>query len=505
MNLNLILTELLKSYLADKGFVGYQIDSYNNFVKKKFPKLIKSIGTIKPEIPEIGSIKLHFIDGRINEYPTLIEADGFQRTPDKPLLPYECRIRNLTYSAPMFLKIVTEVGGVKSDPVEVYFGDMPVMVKSVLCPLSRMSREELIKAREDPDDPGGYFIINGVERILILIEELAPNKPIIRRTDSNSIIVNCRINSEKEGYIVKHLFEMKKDGIILATFSALHDFPVVILLKALGLENDKLLLNIISDDEEVQEEFLINLYEYQVFSQEEALEKIGEYLKIPQKRLRIERAELLIDRYLLPHIGQTKNDRINKAIFLCKIVERMIKVALKKEDEDDIDHYSNKRVRLAGELFEILFRTILMGKQGVINRMLFNYQKLARRKKLPPLHAVIESNYVTNMIQSAMAVGTWIGNRTGTCQRLERTNLNKSITHMRVVSSPLKSTQEHFEARELHPTHFGKLCIAETPEGQTIGLRKHLAIFAEITFGLSDEEKEKIKDEIKDFIEKDEI
>jgi len=501
MKLNLIFADLLRLYLAEKRFIGYQIDSYNNFVKKKFPKLVKSIGTIKPEIPEIGSIKLHFVDGRINEYPTIIEADGFQRTPDKPLLPYECRIRNLTYSAPMFLKIVTEVGGVKSDPVEVYFGDMPVMVKSILCPLSRMSREELIRAKEDPDDPGGYFIINGTERTLILIEELAPNKPIVRKTDSNNVIVNCRINSEKEGYIVKHLFELKKDGIILATFSALHDFPVVILLKALGMENDEILLKTISDDKEIQEEFLINLYEYQVFSQEEALEKIGEYLKIPQKKLRIERAEMIIDRYFLPHIGQSKSDRIQKAVFLCKVIERMISVALGKEEEDDIDHYSNKRVKLAGELFEILFRTILMGKQGVISRMLFNYQKLARRKKLPPLHAVIEANYVTNMIQSAMAVGTWIGNRTGTCQRLERTNLNKTITHMRVVSSPLKSTQEHFEARELHPTHFGKLCIAETPEGQTIGLRKHLAIFGEITFGISDEEKDKIKEEIKDFIE----
>ncbi|MEM0480710.1 MAG: DNA-directed RNA polymerase subunit B'' [Candidatus Aenigmatarchaeota archaeon] len=501
MNLNLIFADLLKAYIAEKGWVRYQIDSYNDFVERKFPKLVKSIGTVKPEIPELGNVKIHFIDGRVNDYPTLIEADGSQRTPSNPLLPYECRIRNLTYSTPMFLKVVTEVGGVKSDPIEVYFGDLPVMVKSKICPLSRMSREELIKAREDPDDPGGYFIINGTERNLILIEELAPNKPIIRKVNTNNVVVNCRINSEKEGYIVKHLFELKKDGIVLTTFSALHDFPVVILLKALGLENDEVLLNTISQDKEVQEEFLINLYEYPVLTQEEALDEIGKYLKIPQKKLRIERAETLLDKYFLLHVGQTKKDRINKAIFLAKIVERMIKVAIGKEEQDDIDHYANKRVRLAGELFEILFRTILMGKQGVINRMLFNFQKLARRKKLPPLHAVIESNYVTNMIQSAMAVGTWIGNRTGTCQRLERANLNKSVTHMRVVSSPLKTTQEHFEARELHPTHYGKLCIAETPEGPTIGLRKHLAIFSEVTFGIPDEERDKIKEEIIKYIE----
>ncbi|MEM4772891.1 MAG: hypothetical protein QW648_02685, partial [Nanoarchaeales archaeon] len=294
---------------------------------------------------------------------------------------------------------------------------------------------------------------------------------------------------------------LKKNGILLATFSTLRDFPLVILFKALGIESDETLLNLISEDKDVQEEFIINLYEYPITTQEEALDKIGEYLKIPQKRLRKERAEMIIDKYFLLHLGQTKKDRINKAIFLAKIVERMYKVALGKEKEDDIDHYANKRVRLAGELFEILFRTILKGKQGVINRMIFNYQKLAKRGGLPPIHAAIDANFVTNIVQSVMAVGTWIGNRTGTSQRLERTNFNKTLTHLRVVSSPLKSTQEHFEARELHPTHFGKLCLVETPEGPTIGLRKHLAIFSEITFGVSDEEREKIKKLIEEDIE----
>lgn len=502
---NLITSLLLKSYLEENGLVRYQIDSYNDFVLRRFPRLVKSIGTIDPQIPDVD-IKIHFIDARVNEFPVFVEADGVERREKNLLLPYEARIRGLTYSSPMYLKVVTEVSGVKSDPVEIYFGQLPVMVKSVICPLSRMSREELIKAKEDPDDPGGYFIINGVERNLILIEELANNKPIVRKVDQNNIIVNCRVNSEKEGYIVKHLFELKKNGILLATFSALRDFPLVILFKALGIENDETLLNLISADKDVQEEFVINLYEYPITSQEEALDKIGEYLKIPQKKLRKERAEILIDKYFLLHLGQTKKDRINKAIFLAKIVERMIKVALGKEIQDDIDHYANKRLRLAGELFEILFRTILKGKQGVISRMVFNYQKLAKRGSLPPLYAVIDSNFVTNIVQTTMAVGTWIGNRTGTSQRLERTNFQKTLTHMRVVSSPLKSTQEHFEARELHPTHYGKLCLVETPEGPTIGLRKHLAVFSEITFGVSDEEREKIKSLIeKDIEDKSEI
>jgi DNA-directed RNA polymerase beta subunit len=93
---------------------------------------------------------------------------------------------------------------------------------------------------------------------------------------------------------------------------------------------------------------------------------------------------------------------------------------------------------------------------------------------------------------SALAIGSWVGGRTGVSQRLERGSYTKTISHMRNVLSPLTSTQEHFEARELHPTHFGKLCTSETPEGATIGLRKYLAVMSEITKGLSEKEAKSI-------------
>ena len=84
------------------------------------------------------------------------------------------------------------------------------------------------------------------------------------------------------------------------------------------------------------------------------------------------------------------------------------------------------------------------------------------------MQAIVESNVLTNQLVSALAIGSWVGGRTGVSQRLERGSYIKTISHMRNVLSPLTSTQEHFEARELHPTHWGKLCTSETPEGATI-------------------------------------
>jgi DNA-directed RNA polymerase subunit B" len=142
-------------------------------------------------------------------------------------------------------------------------------------------------------------------------------------------------------------------------------------------------------------------------------------------------------------------------------------------------------------------RSILLGKWGLITRVTYNYQKLTKRGRLPPLQSIIESNVLSNQLISALAIGSWVGGRTGVSQRLERGSYIKTISHMRNVLSPLTSTQEHFEARELHPTHFGKLCTSETPEGATIGLRKYLAIMTEVTKSLQEKELKPVMELLK--------
>ena len=482
-----IFWSLLERFVRDKGLVRFQIDSYNDFVTRRMPKIIKEIKEIKPEVPEIGDLRLKLGKFMIGE-PSVKEADGSVRK----ILPMEARIRNLTYAAPMFVEITPVLNGIESEGTMVNFGDLPVMLKSKICPLSRMSEKELIEAGEDPEDPGGYFIINGTERILVLVEEISPNRIIVTKVNQGSITEIARIHSEKEGYVQRHLIERRNDGIIMISFGNLTRIPIVVILKALGLEKDRDIILAISDDEEVVNEFYVNLYESGIATQAEAWDELGKYVRIPQKRLRIERAKLIVDKYLLPHLGQAPTDRLKKALFLCKAIEKLIKLHLNKIPEDDLDHYSNKRLRLAGDLLEILLRAILLGKYGLITRITYNYQKLTKRGRLPPLQAIVESNVLTNQIVSAMAVGNWVGGRTGVSQRLERGSYIKTLSHMRNVLSPLTSTQEHFEARELHPTHWGKLCTSETPEGATIGLRKYLALMAEITKGCEETEIEKL-------------
>jgi len=474
---------LLDAFTREKGLVKFQADSYNDFISRRIPKVLGEIGVVKPEVPELGEFKIKLGEFKIGE-PSVKEADGSVRG----ILPLEARARNLTYSAPMFIEMTPILNNIESDTIVVNFGDMPVMVKSRICPLATMSRQELIDNGEDPDDPGGYFIINGTERILVLVEEIASNRIITAKVSSGNVAEIARIHSEKDGYIQRHLLERKNDGTITISFANVNKLPVAILLKALGLESDKDVAVAISTDPEIQEEFYVNLYETESSTKQGALEEIGKHIKIPQKEYRIDRAVKLVDRYLLPHLGQTTDKRVEKAMFLSKAIAKLIKLHLGKIEEDDLDHYSNKRLKLSGDLLEILLRSILLGKWGLITRITYNYQKLTKRGRLPPLQAIVESNVLTNQLVSALAIGSWVGGRTGISQRLERGSHIKTISHMRNVLSPLTSTQEHFEARELHPTHFGKLCTSETPEGSTIGLRKYLAIMAEITKGVNEKE-----------------
>lgn len=483
---------LLSKFVDEKGFNRFQIDSYNDFITQRISKVLSEIGMIKPEVPNLGDIKLKLGDFKIGE-PTIKEADGSVRN----ILPYEARLRNLTYAAPMYVEITPIINKQEGEPVIVNFGDMPVMVKSKICPLSQMTKEQLIQANEDPDDPGGYFIINGTERILILVEEIAPNRIITSKTGAANITEIARIHSEKDGYVQRHLLERKADGTVTISFANVTRLPVGILLKALGLENDKDIITTISSDDDIAEEFYINLYETSSTTKEQGLDEIGKHLKIPQEQYRTDRAIKIVDRYLLPHLGQEPANRLAKAMFLAKGIEKLLKLHLDKIDEDDLDHYANKRLRLSGDLLELLLRSILLGKWGLITRVTYNYQKLTKRGRLPALQSIIESNVLSNQLISALAIGSWVGGRTGVSQRLERGSYIKTISHMRNVLSPLTSTQEHFEARELHPTHFGKLCTSETPEGATIGLRKYLAIMAEVTKGLQEKEVKPLMDLIK--------
>jgi DNA-directed RNA polymerase subunit B len=489
---------LIRAFEEERGWVKFQTDSFDHFVDHGLQEIINEIGTIEL-MPETGDAKLSF--GKVETgSPYVIEADGYKRSKEtkSPLFPNECRIRNLTYAAPIWVNITPIINGIQEKTERVHIGDLPVMIGSKLCSTHGVSNNELVRAGEDPNDAKGYFIVNGTERVLVLIEEIAGNKPVFER-DGESVTV--RVNSERSGFKQRHLLERRPEGNLTISFANIRKLSVITLLKALGMATDKEICENLSKDPKILNELYISLYESEPTDVEEAIEMIGRKLKVSEDYRR-ERVNQILDRYLLPHIGQEKSDRVLKAKYLARIVRKVIAVFLGMIPEDDIDHYNNKRLLMSGELLSQLFRSVLLGRWGLIAKMTYNYQKLTKRGKQPSVQGIVEANAVTKQILSSLATGNWIGGRTGVSQRLDRSCYLKSVSHLRSVVSPLTTTQEHFRAREIHPTEWGRLCPAETPEGSSIGLRKHLALLAEITPGLSKNENGRMIKSIQSELEK---
>jgi len=331
----------------------------------------------------------------------------------------------------------------------------------------------------------------------MLLEEVAPNRVIVEKKDKKKIEYSARINSERRGWGQRHTINKKRDGLLTISFANVRKTPLIVVMRALGLETDKDIVRSITEKEGYQEEIYANLYETDVSDTEEALDYIGRSMNVSEKEYRKERAQEVIDKYLLPHISQDKEGRLDKARYLGRCAKKILLVSGGELEPDDIDHYRNKRIRTSSELLEILLRSKLLGRVGLISRIKYNYKKIARRGKVPTINTVVESDMLTGQIQSAFATGLWVGGRSGVSQRLERTNYIKTLAHLRNVTSPLSTQQEHFDARQLHATHWGRLGATQTPEGPTIGLRKYLAMMASISTGLDKEKVEGSLESIK--------
>ena len=474
---------LLEKLFESRGFVSHNIQSFNYFVDHGLQKVVDEVKEIVPDILPVGVSDLRIRFGKVwVEKPMFREPDGSSRT----IYPIEARLRDLTYESPIFMEMSIVVDGEEREPEIVHIGDLPIMVKSKSCNLDGLSREELIKIGEDPYDPGGYFIVNGTERVIVAVEELAPNRIFVEAQKSSSIPFTAKVFSDDGQFNIPHLFERSKEGMIQVSFTRINRVPFVILMKALGIKKDKEIFDMVGD-ERFYSDLYLNMYETkEIKNQEMALEYIGRKLGIAMKERKVERAIEMLDRFLFPHLGHSPEDRRIKAYYLAKVVKKLLMVSHGYVPPDDKDHYKNKRLRLAGAMLENLFRYVFRMLVGDIK---YNFEKIVKRGKIPPLQSVIRSHFLTQRIRSAMATGEWTAERHGVSQHIDRLNYNSTISYLRRVVSILSSAREAFEARDLHPTHWGKLCTSETPEGTNIGLRKNLAITAEITTELENEEK----------------
>ena len=487
--------EISREYFSRDRLADHHFRSFNAFLDRGMQEVVSEKETIDTDIGDKEGEEPVFVelgDVRIVT-PRVREADGSEEL----LYPQEARLRNITYAAPVFMEMAIVKGGQEEeerivDETETKIGRMPIMIGSQKCNIVNFSDEELIEIGEDPADPGGYFIVNGSERVLMTSEDLAPNK-ILAETDTKygDRIEIAKTFSQRRGYRALVLTERTRDGLLEVSFPSVSgSVNFVTLVRALGLESDEEIVHRVSDGPEIVKFMLENLEAAEVQTTEGAIETLGKRVASGQgKNYQLKRANYVIDRYLLPHLheeGVEEEDvRINKAYYLCRMAEACFELALGRRDPDDKDHYANKRLKVSGDLMRDLFRTAL---NKLARDVKYQLERANMRNRNLSVSTVVRSDVLTERLEHPIATGNWVGGRSGVSQLVDRTDYMGVLSHLRRLRSPLSRSQPHFEARDLHATQWGRICPSETPEGPNCGLVKNFAQAMELSQTVEDEQ-----------------
>ncbi|MCL4337082.1 MAG: DNA-directed RNA polymerase subunit B [Candidatus Thermoplasmatota archaeon] len=525
------MKELVDFFFKNESVVSHQIDSYNNFVatlgnpESVMQQIVDETKVSDEEEPGLmvldptktGGREIRVYYGRVREKgrfvgeptiwvgsPEIKEASGASNQ----ITPNEARLRDLNYMAPITLRVRVVEDGMEKEPENIKIGDLPVMIRSKVCsltgnnldvyveknngPIDASRREKLQYVGEDPDDSGGYFIIGGSERVITSLEDLAPNKILVEFEEKyDSKVEVAKVFSQKAGFRALTSMERGNDGIISVSIpSVAGSIPLAILLKALGMDRDVDVHNSIASADRMEPIIYANIEESKspkifppngVSNNEDAIAYLEKRFAAGQaKEFREKKVSQMLDRSLLPHLGDRPEDRMKKAIYLGRMARSLLELHLGIRKEDDKDHLANKRVKLAGDLLDELFRNAF---QAVMKDLKYQLERTYNRKKGIRLKPAVRQDLLSQKILHAMATGNWIGGRTGVSQLLDRVSNVSTLSHLRRIISPLTRSQPHFEARDLHPTQWGRICPNETPEGQNCGLVKNAALIINVTEG----------------------
>jgi len=474
---------VIQDILKREGIARQHLNSFDEFLERGLQSIINEVGQIDIENAEypykiqLGKVKL--------QQPRMMELDGSITH----ITPAEARLRNVSYSAPVMMEASVVEDGKILESRFVHIGDVPVMAKSDACILNNFSNQKLIEHGEDPNDPGGYFIINGSERVIVGLEDLSYNKIIVdRELVGGNTVFKAKVYSSIVGYRAKLELVMKNDGLIVARIPGSPvDIPVVTLMRALGLESDKEIASVVSLVDDLQDE-LEGSFEKagDVPTSKDAIVYISKRIAPGMlEEFQIKRAETLLDWGLLPHLGKHPENRKEKAQFLGEAACKLLELKLNWITPDDKDHYGNKVIKFAGQMLADLFRTAF---RNLVRDMKYQLERSGQKRGINAVAASIRPGIITDKLNNAIATGNWGRGRVGVTQLLDRTNYLSTISHLRRIQSPLSRTQPNFEARDLHATHFGRICPSETPEGSNCGLVKNLALSGIISVHVPSEE-----------------
>ena len=512
-----MIWKMIEKMFKDKGPVSHQIDSFNRFITFEMSNIINEFPEIEHIFPnennnEIISYNIKFTNPFI-DYPSTYDEKGNREY----LTPYEARIRNINYCSHLYVDVqqtirkkIKNVSNETIDSIDIFsetekifIGMFPIMVKSAFCSLKKINELKSYNGECDIDE-GGYFIINGGEKVIVGQERIANNQLFVfynskydmsvseirsceenSKKSPNNLSINCKIDRRQLNTLKIQIPYLKKQ------------IPIFILFKAYGITEidiiKKCVFNGCDIDNEMNMIFECSWEDsFNIKTQNEAIEFIGKNSTLLEKDVQDEQFKHgchIIDKEIFPHIGFGEFFRINKCFYLGYMIYKLLCVVTKKSNYDDRDHYGNKRIDITGNLLSNIFRQsfhkIYKETQTIIKKKLANI--LHYRDINIQLSNVIDSKILTKDLTYVLATGNWtvnknINNKTGVSQVLSRLNNVSATSHLRRITTSIsKKNNTSAKPRQLHNTQWGYICPAETPEGHCCGLVKNLSLMCHIS------------------------
>jgi len=545
--------KLIDKYFKDNPscLVSHHLESYNDFFKNGIHRIINENNPIRfIEREEEGSdpdkrneclLYLGGKDGRKIYYgkPVIYDDENAHY-----MFPNDARLRNMTYGITIHYDVEVDFIYYNGDEVKnhsvflpnIYLGRFPIMLQSDLCILNTLNKEVRFNMGECRNDYGGYFIIDGKEKVIISQEKFADNLLYIRAYKGNDEIYShsAEIRSVSEDSskpirttsvkIVAPSSILSNNQIVVAVPNVKKPVPLFILMRALGVISDKAIIEtcLLSKNEEnpYLDLFIPSIHDAnKIFNQKNALEFIAELTK----RGTISGVIEILSDFFLPHIGEL--NFLEKAYFVGYMVNRLLKVYTKEEKPTDRDNFRFKRVELSGSLLYDLFREYYLIQKKDITRKIdeeYYYHKgeykedetFSRKEKKQfkkgekgekgveenkykdNFIGLIESNFKTFFKDRIVEQGfkkAFKGNwgseshtkRLGAVQDLNRLSWYTFISHLRKINLPLESSAKVVGPRLLNSSQWGYIDPVDTPDGGNVGLQKHMSISTHITSGFS--------------------
>lgn len=547
-NLDVKCWPVLDSFFSEEGILTrHQTASFDDLVDYVIPQIIEKNNSV---------ILATNYDDNLKDFRAMYKIDFLQMYFSKPLIQesndvirvltaQEARLRGLTYEGSIFLDVrhtlilKDENGKEKILPdtpmtaveSKIPLSKLPVLLHSKYDHLSGRSSSSLSEMGECPYDQGGYFVVNGGEKVIVGQERVAENTVFAwaQNKSSNSKYsheVEIKSSIDQRFYPVKtNKVKLTKEPTAKAIKDSLNkgtvpgrtlkvqmpylkeDIPLVIMFRALGIVTDKEIYEMILYDIDEAGSNYTNLLLPSVeearakgcTTQENALKYISRQLNLTFNKdfqgeddnVKLKYVKDILNRELLPHIGQ--NNR-KKAFFLGHMTRKLMDTYFGVRPYDDRDHYSNKRVDLTGPLLTQLFRANFIKLIKDLRQQILPKLTAGMNGLYPSIRKVIQSCNIGAKMKYGLATGNWSTSKTpvsaskkGIAQVLNRLSYIGALSHTRRVQSPLeRAGSKIVPPRRLHGTHFGMCCPNETPEGGQVGIVKNFSMQTHISIQTSD-------------------